>query len=557
MRTLSLVLLFLTLGITLAAEGEKHALLIGVKEYTDPELPQLQYAENDATELADVLKQQGYVAGNIHLLTVSNAFDTRTDNLRPTAKNIRIWLNYINKNARPNDSVLIAFAGHGIELKDPATNKFRPFFCPLEASLKDEKTLIAINDLYEALDQKCLAHVKVLVMDACRTSRFSRDASVTMPLIPDPPGGIVAFFSCGKGQKSYESDTFKHGIFFHFFLAGLKGACANPDGEVTVPLLEDYLTRNVPRTAVQEQKNPEADQMPERRGQVLGQVVLSKLAAAPKPPPVPTVSAEELEKIREEARRLAREEELQKIKNEQAAAIKRNGSDAGKTLTLNLPGGVKMELVRIPKGTFTMGDKDDGPAHEVTITKDYYMGKYHVTQEQYQAVMGTNPSRFKGDQNPVEEVSWDDAVAFCAKLSQLSGKQIELPTEAQWEKACRAGTTTKFYTGDSDEDLARAGWYDKNSDDKSHPVGQKVSNSYGLYDMHGNVWQWCKDWYTSYNAGAQTDPTGPTTGTTRVLRGGSWGYYPSRCRSAYRGSFTPDFRLNLIGFRIVLPLDFP
>lgn len=280
MRTLTLLLIALALSAALAAEGEKHALLVGVQQYGDDELGNLQYAENDVRELAEVLKQQGYPEGNVHLLTVTNAFDTHTDNLRPTAKNIAIWLKYLCKNAQPQDTVLIAFAGHGIELKD-ANGAYRPFYCPLEASLKDEKTLVAITDLYSDLDVKCKAHVKLLVMDACRKSRFGRDASVTMPLIPDPPGGIVAFFSCGKGQKAYESDILKHGVFFHYFIAGLKGAAASAEGDVTVPLLEDYLTRQVPRTVVLEQKNPEAEQYPERRGQVLGQVVLAKIQNHP------------------------------------------------------------------------------------------------------------------------------------------------------------------------------------------------------------------------------------------------------------------------------------
>ena len=164
--------------------------------------------------------------------------------------------------------------------------------------------------------------------------------------------------------------------------------------------------------------------------------------------------------------------------------------------------------------------------HEVTITKPFYMGKYVVTQEQYEAIMGNNPSHFKGAQNPVEMVSWDDAQAFCQKLSKKSGKTVRLPTEAEWEYACRAGTSTKYYSGDSEEDLKRVAWYEANSNDTTHPVGQKEPNKFGLYDMHGNVWQWCQDWYGDYTANEVADPQGPAQGASRVLRGGSWYHDP-------------------------------
>ena len=158
--------------------------------------------------------------------------------------------------------------------------------------------------------------------------------------------------------------------------------------------------------------------------------------------------------------------------------------------------GIRLKL--LPAGTFWMGEDLD--AHKVTLTQPFYLGVYEVTQEQYERVMGKNPSNFKGPQNPVEKVSWDDAVEFCRKLSELpeekaAGRIYRLPTEAEWEYACRAGTTTKYSFGDSESELGEYGWFDKNSDRKTHPVGQKQPNKWGLYDMHGNVWEWCSDWY--------------------------------------------------------------
>ncbi len=220
-----------------------------------------------------------------------------------------------------------------------------------------------------------------------------------------------------------------------------------------------------------------------------------------------------------------------------------------KELTLDLGKNVSMKLVLIPAGKFLMGsskaeqakageeikrilksDKspeelcaDEGPSREVTLTRPFYMGVHEVTQEQYEGVIGSNPSRFKGAKNPVDTVSWEDAVAFCQALSRKTGKTVRLPTEAQWEYACRAGSKTRFGFGDNDADLGNYAWFDQNSGRKTHSVGGKKPNAFGLYDTHGNVWEWCSDWYAESYANAKTlDPTGPGSGPGRVLRGGSW-----------------------------------
>lgn len=206
---------------------------------------------------------------------------------------------------------------------------------------------------------------------------------------------------------------------------------------------------------------------------------------------------------------------------------------------------------------------NETPGHPVLISKAFYLGKYAVTQEQYVVVMGVNPSYFKGPLNPVEMVSWDDANAFCDKLNakfkatQSGGMSLQLPTEAQWEYACRAGTKTRFYSGDADSDLDAVAWHGSTSAGKSHPVGGKKANAFGLYDMHGNVWQWCQDWYDEdyYTNSPAQDPKGPATGSDRVLRGGSWRAQPSNCRSANRYWHTPANRLTSYGFRCVMPAD--
>jgi formylglycine-generating enzyme required for sulfatase activity len=219
-------------------------------------------------------------------------------------------------------------------------------------------------------------------------------------------------------------------------------------------------------------------------------------------------------------------------------------------------------MVKIPAGSFRMGSdeyEDEKPKHQVKL-QEFYLGKYPVTQEQYQAVMGNNPSNFKDDpKNPVEQISWDDAQEFCKKLNQLTGKEYRLPTEAEWEYACRAGTQTRYYFGDDAAKLGDYGWYDENSGSKTHPVGQKKPNDWGLYDMSGNVWEWCEDpYHDSYaNKPENTKNNGNTIWLSgnvslRVLRGGSCFNYSRSCHSAKRYWFVADVRDIYIGFRLAV-----
>jgi formylglycine-generating enzyme required for sulfatase activity len=224
---------------------------------------------------------------------------------------------------------------------------------------------------------------------------------------------------------------------------------------------------------------------------------------------------------------------------------------------------IGMAFKLLPPGIFMMGDargKPDEKLHQVTLTKPFYMGVYEVTQEQYGRVMGVNPKWFMGTRNSVELVSWEKSLEFCWKLSTLpaeraSGRVYRLPTEAEWEYACRAGSTTRYCFGDDESPLCQYAWYDKNSGSKTHPVGEKNPNAWGLYDMHGNVWEWCSDWYGDYPEGAVSDPTGPSKGSGRVRRGGGWISPAMDCRSAIRSSSIPSYSSGIIpsiGFRVAL-----
>ncbi|HOX39990.1 MAG TPA: SUMF1/EgtB/PvdO family nonheme iron enzyme [Candidatus Brocadiia bacterium] len=223
-----------------------------------------------------------------------------------------------------------------------------------------------------------------------------------------------------------------------------------------------------------------------------------------------------------------------------------------------LGGRLQMKFALIPAGEFMMGSNKydtEKPIHPVRISKPFYMGVTEVTQAQYQAVAGKNPSIFKGPDHPVEAVTWFDAVEFCKALGEKTSRTIRLPTEAEWEYACRAGSITQYFSGDDTTSLSRYAWFRQtqfaSTGRYSHQVGFKKPNAWGLYDMHGNVWEWCQDWYADYPTSIETatDPTGPESGAQRVLRGGAWNDFSTMARSTLRGPSLPETKTTTYGFR--------
>ena len=241
---------------------------------------------------------------------------------------------------------------------------------------------------------------------------------------------------------------------------------------------------------------------------------------------------------REEERRLAEERKREEEEDRRSAEANERRAIINRLVN---------NMVYVSGGTFTMGatseqgsdaDSDEKPTHRVTLSS-YYIGKYEVTQAEWRAVMGSNPSNFKGDNLPVENVSWNDCQTFISKLNSLTGKNFRLPTEAEWEFAARGGNNSRGYKYSGSNDIGSVAWYDGNSGSKTHSVGQKSPNELGLYDMTGNVWEWCQDWYGNYSSSSQTNPTGPVSGSYRVYRGGSWVNLAGYCRVSNRGSITP------------------
>jgi formylglycine-generating enzyme required for sulfatase activity len=217
-----------------------------------------------------------------------------------------------------------------------------------------------------------------------------------------------------------------------------------------------------------------------------------------------------------------------------------------------------IDMVRVSGGTFTMGctpeqgggcDSDERPTHQVTLS-DFEIGKYEVTQAQWQAVMGNNPSSFKGDNLPVERVSWTEVQEFIKKLNAATGGNYRLPTEAEWEYAARGGSRSRGYKYSGSGNIGDVAWYEDNSGSKTHPVGTKQANELGIHDMSGNVWEWVSDWYGGYSGNAQTNPQGASSGSYRVFRGGSWIHDAQDARVSTRYDGDPDLRYYILGFRL-------
>ena len=249
------------------------------------------------------------------------------------------------------------------------------------------------------------------------------------------------------------------------------------------------------------------------------------------------------------------------VEEEGKEIVNNSETDSNDNEVFNVKG-VPFKMIKVEGGTFQMGAtseqgkdalKDENPAHSVTLS-DYYIGETEVTQELWEAIMGNNPSCYKGSKKPVECVSWNDCQEFITKLNNLTGKNFRLPTEAEWEYAARGGNKSKGYKYSGSNTIDDVAWYKDNSGNGTHNVKTKLANELGIYDMSGNVWEWCQDWYGRkyYQNSSQTNPAGPTSGSRRVLRGDSWRYASRYCRVSYRYNSGSGHRYNDYGFRLIL-----
>jgi formylglycine-generating enzyme len=560
--------------------GEKYAFLVGVSRYDEKELKPLRYARQDIIEFRNVLLESGFRPENIILMVddlQALPESTPPGRFLPESARIRRELQLLLPALEADDSLVIALSGHGVQFK----GETEPYFCPLDASLGDRSTLLSLTWLYEQLrfDEQtrtgCRARQRLLLVDACRNdpaSSIRRNSaegqkleSASLPQLVPAPAGVVALFSCAEGQEALEHEPLGHGVFFYHVLEAFRGS-ADSDADQSLTL-DELISFTKSKTQSYARVNLSAPQTPRQKGYLDGVWTLRTIRWK---------------------------------------------------MTTNSLG---MKLVQIPAGEFRMGstagdlDKvrqfdpefrrefgaSEQPDRRVRLSRAFHLGMHEVTRGQFATFIKAtghttdaekdpqggwgidrngkwvqqpefnwrNPGFAQTDVHPVVNVSWNDATAFCAWLGRKEGRKYRLPTEAEWEYACRGRTGTLFQTGDDPEALTAVAnvadgstrarfpsFRPVRADDGfvfTAPVGRFRANDFGLHDMHGNVAEWCSDWYgDSYTATVTKDPVGPATGSSRVVRGGSWVDGARHCRSAARNQANPSGRDNDRGFRVVL-----
>jgi formylglycine-generating enzyme required for sulfatase activity len=597
---------------TLPVRSKRFALIIGVDQYQDTQITTLGGASNDAKTLADALVQYaGFPADQVILLASDQPVERQ-----PNRGNILRRLSNLVGVMPEDGMLLVSFAGHGMERGGQA------FLLPSDAQVSSdvrllEETSLNVERVKRAIKDTGVKQV-MLILDACRNDPAGR-ASTDNPLTESYTRGFnfdvrnrevnafVTLFATSPGQRAYEYKEKKQGYFTYELVEALKGAASDDRGEVTLNGLIRYLQREVPKR-VQVDLGKEQKPYAITDGYKADELVIS-IAVRTGRNNVTVTANLELEfwnSIKESNDAADYRAYLEKYPNGEFVTLAKNRIKRLETpSSSNQPAGnqptksagaetslpvsptpsageppdhpaSRIEFVRIPAGEFLMGsnngEDDEKPAHRVRISRDFEIGKYEVTQAQWEMVMGSNPSYFQSADRPVERVSWDDVQQFIQILNSRSRKyNYRLPTEAEWEYACRAGST-----GDYAGDLESMAWYGNNSGGQyidaaeinridsanyfnrilnnggqTHPVGQKRSNAWGLYDMHGNVWEWCHDWYGPYSSNYQVDPQGPGSGSYRVYRGGSFFFTAATCRSAFRDNRSPGDRYIILGFRLV------
>ena len=539
----------------------KHALLVGVEQYEDKAIDSLKFAAADASALGVKL---GEVCGFDKIRILDGVTGAK-----PTKNAILDAFEECAAGLEPDDLFLFFFAGHGVEVNGVSV------LLACDTMFKRSYDGITRQNLDGALSG-VRAGKRILIFDACRNApectrsgagnamaeAFARDIRACAAVGNESSrlAGTSLLFACDAGQRAYECPDSGHGVLTHFLLEGLAKPEDWPGGQLQLLPWIDIALQRVPAWV---RENTGHDQTPHY--QHFGRPILEPLAINTRA----AIDQEAAVRARLEIElqaKLAAEQRAQREKEARLAAEKLEAEQraqheasrehkAGDTKTVMLPGNVPLELVWCPAGTFWMGSPksekgrwDNETRHRVTLTRGFWIGKHPVTQGQWEAVMGTNPSDFKGADLPVEMVSWEDSQRFFKKVNKLmAGGGFRLPSEAEWEYACRAGTETAFCWENSlDASMANV----NGNHGRTVCVGQSRPNGWGLHDMHGNIHEWCQDWYGDYPAGAVADPGGAVSGTKRMYRGGSWFLEARFCRSACRGYNVPSHPSNDLGFRI-------
>jgi formylglycine-generating enzyme required for sulfatase activity len=561
--TIILSWLMLSQFVLAAEPAKKYALLIGVAKYDHAELnkPLLQYPEADATALAALLKEGGYQCETLL-------------GKQATQAAIRQKLAALKQKAESDGVVLIGIFGHGVEIETREPQNavaLEGCFCPFDTILQqvkdvhgrpvfgndkqpliepDPATLIKLSEIMTAL-KLAKAGNRVVLADCCRTiPNQARGRSFGAGFrAQDLPENTSVLFGCSPNEQAFEHADWGHGAFTKCLLDELRDLSARGAG-VESAVLAAALKKKVP--ALVASVAPRYPQTPKLFSTDTVDLQLKLLASSRPTLPsnnqstVPPTNPRPADKV-PEGKTAGEQREFAGIKFRWCPPTDEQGFTMG-----------------------TPGATDDEAPVKVVLTKGFWMGETEVTQGQWKTVLGTEPWKNQvlikdGANYPAVNISHgldadgeferDSAMEFCQKLSTKEAKVFRLPTEAEWEYACRCGTATKYSFGDNESVLTEYCWYAKNTlhinNKHPHRVGLKKPNSFGLHDMHGNVWEWCSDWYGEKLIGGR-DTAGNLRGEFRVLRGGGWGSSAVSCRSAFRNRVVPSDRLNMVGFRLVL-----
>ncbi len=516
-------------------KGNRWGIIVGVNYYEDSEIPSLNKAVNDSEGFYEVLKTFGQFSENRLILMNDKA---KERDLFPTKNKIEQKIDYVLDMAEPDDLIIFYFSGHGIT--DKKTN--RGYLIPSDASNKKVfQSSISIEEIVTQIKSKGIKK-SILMLDACRNELQDGKKSVG--------GGIdglsskifqnaevsATFYSTRDSYFSYEDHESDYGVYTRFLMEGIKGGGdlqeygGNGDGVVSFKELQNFVGIAVDEWSLRNKKKQKP--LTKFTREIFGDIAVSLVNKMP----------------------------IKDIKVSVQPGKLPSSAD-----NKNFKNSIGMEFALIPIGSFDMGcssgdtdcESDESPQHKVTLTRSFYLGIYEVTQGQWNAIMGNNPSYFPkcGENCPVEQVSWDEIQIFIQKLNSKEGTNTyRLPTEAEWEYAARAGTKTRYYWGNTIDSSYL--YYEGSSGKGTHQVGQKKPNGFGLYDMSGNVWEWVQDIFDEsyYKNSSSTHPGGADLGTYRVSRGGSW-YNDSRMnRISYRNNHTPDYRFYNLGFRIAKSL---
>ena len=568
----SVLVFFSSLGV--ATAQDYYAILIGVETYDTSFFKNLQYAGDDAMGLGKQLKGLGFK-------TTIMTSESDSAQLRPTTpEKIMALIESVGRSCQAGDTLVIALSGHGVQFSDEQvlpSGVRETYFCPSDANLGKRNTLLAISSVINVMNET-QATRKLLLVDACQEQVLSQEGQKKSRTVIDlgsvhekrrnVPGGLAILFSCKDKQFSWEHDPLQHSVFTYHVIQYLRGA-AQPryydEGKLELNGLVSYVQKHTNDYVIQQNLTNDG-QYPVLAGNTTNWT-FGRLLQLP----------------------------------------------------LRFKNSLDMEFALIGAGSFQMGSRlspqeihqrypggevsyyEDETLHSVEITGERYMGKHEVTVGQfrrfveaenyqtdaerdgqggfgYDAEAGNfvqnvkytwrNPGFQQSDSHPVVNVSWNDAVAFCRWLSRVEGQEYRLPTEAEWEYCCRAGSLSEFSFGDVADQLVLHGNVADATLKAKFPgemavstsdgslftsrVGSYRENAFGLYDMHGNVAEWCADWYGKYELGTVVDPKGPVTGWLRVSRGGSWFNSAWGCRSALRNGNRPDYRDFILGFRVAL-----